>query len=29
VDLLATELREKNEPVVQAVAFQGHGVFER
>jgi len=28
VDLLATELRRKNEPLVEAVAFQGVGVFE-
>jgi len=28
VDLLATELRRKNEPLVEAVAFQGIGVFE-
>jgi len=28
VDLLTTELRRKNEPVVEAVAFQGTGVFE-
>ncbi len=28
IDLLATELRRKNEPVVEAVAFQGVGVFE-
>ena len=28
VDLLTTELRKKNEPVVEAVAFQGVGVFE-
>ena len=28
VDLLSTELRKKNEPVVEAVAFQGVGVFE-
>lgn len=28
VDLLTTELRRKNEPVVEAVAFQGVGVFE-
>ena len=28
VDLLATELRKKNEPIVEAVAFQGVGVFE-
>jgi len=28
VDLLATELRKKSEPVVEAVAFQGIGVFE-
>jgi mutual gliding-motility protein MglA len=28
VDLLATELRKKNEPIVEAVAFQGIGVFE-
>jgi len=27
-DLLATELRKKNEPIVEAVAFQGVGVFE-
>ena len=27
-DLLATELRKKNEPIVEAVAFQGIGVFE-
>jgi mutual gliding-motility protein MglA len=28
VDMLATELRKKNEPIVEAVAFQGAGVFE-
>jgi mutual gliding-motility protein MglA len=28
IDLLTTELRRKNEPVVEAVAFQGVGVFE-
>jgi mutual gliding-motility protein MglA len=28
VDMLATELRRKNEAVVEAVAFQGTGVFE-
>jgi mutual gliding-motility protein MglA len=28
VDLLSTELRKKSEPVVEAVAFQGVGVFE-
>ena len=28
VDLLATELRKKTEPIVEAVAFQGVGVFE-
>ncbi len=28
VDLLSTELRKKNEPVIEAVAFQGTGVFE-
>jgi hypothetical protein len=28
VDLLATELRRKNEAIVEAVAFQGIGVFE-
>jgi signal recognition particle receptor subunit beta len=28
VDMLTTELRKKNEPVVEAVAFQGVGVFE-
>ena len=28
VDLLATELRKKNEAIVEAVAFQGVGVFE-
>jgi hypothetical protein len=28
IDLLSTELRRKNEPVVEAVAFQGVGVFE-
>ena len=28
VDLLATELRKKNEPIVEAVAFQGIDVFE-
>ncbi|HZQ97087.1 MAG TPA: ADP-ribosylation factor-like protein [Candidatus Sulfotelmatobacter sp.] len=27
-DMLATELRKKNEPIVEAVAFQGVGVFE-
>jgi len=26
--LLPTELRNKNEPIVEAVAFQGVGVFE-
>jgi hypothetical protein len=26
--MLATELRKKNEPIVEAVAFQGVGVFE-
>jgi signal recognition particle receptor subunit beta len=28
VDMLATELRKKNEPIIEAVAFQGVGVFE-
>jgi len=28
VDMLSTELRRKNEPVIEAVAFQGTGVFE-
>jgi len=28
IDMLTTELRKKNEPVVEAVAFQGVGVFE-
>jgi len=28
VEMLTTELRRKNEPVVEAVAFQGAGVFE-
>jgi len=28
VDMLSTELRKKNEPIVEAVAFQGTGVFE-
>lgn len=28
IDLLTTELRRKNEPIVEAVAFQGTGVFE-
>ena len=28
VDMLATELRKKNEPIMEAVAFQGVGVFE-
>jgi len=28
IDLLSTELRKKNEPIVEAVAFQGVGVFE-
>jgi signal recognition particle receptor subunit beta len=28
VDMLGTELRKKNEPIVEAVAFQGVGVFE-
>jgi signal recognition particle receptor subunit beta len=28
VDLLSTELRKKNEAIVEAVAFQGVGVFE-
>ena len=28
VDILSTELRKKNEPIVEAVAFQGVGVFE-
>jgi mutual gliding-motility protein MglA len=27
-DMLATELRKKNEPIVEAIAFQGTGVFE-
>ncbi len=28
IDLLSTELRKKSEPIVEAVAFQGVGVFE-
>jgi mutual gliding-motility protein MglA len=28
VDSLKKELQRKNEPVVEAIAFQGHGVFE-
>jgi len=28
IDLLSTELRKKNEPIVEAVAFQGVGDFE-
>ena len=28
VDMLATELRKKSEPIIEAVAFQGVGVFE-
>jgi signal recognition particle receptor subunit beta len=28
IELLSTELRKKNEPIVEAVAFQGVGVFE-
>jgi signal recognition particle receptor subunit beta len=28
IDMLSTELRKKNEPIVEAVAFQGVGVFE-
>jgi signal recognition particle receptor subunit beta len=28
VDALSNELRKKNEPVVESVAFQGVGVFE-
>ena len=28
VESLAKELRRKNEPVVEAIAFQGQGVFE-
>ena len=28
IDLLSTELRKKDEPIVEAVAFQGVGVFE-
>ena len=28
VDALAKELRRKNEPVIEAVAFQGPGVFD-
>ena len=28
VDTLAKELKKKNEPVIEAVAFQGNGVFE-
>jgi len=28
VDMLSTELRKKSEPIVEAVAFQGVGVFE-
>ncbi len=28
VETLSKELRKKNEPVIEAVAFQGKGVFE-
>jgi mutual gliding-motility protein MglA len=28
VDVLGKELRKKNEPIIEAVAFQGVGVFE-
>jgi len=28
IDALTKELRRKNEPVIEAVAFQGVGVFE-
>jgi mutual gliding-motility protein MglA len=28
VDSLAKELRRKNEPIIEAVAFQGTGVFD-
>ena len=28
VDALSKELRRKNEPVMEAIAFQGNGVFE-
>ncbi len=28
VDALSKELRRKNEPVIEAIAFQGDGVFE-
>jgi signal recognition particle receptor subunit beta len=28
IDMLSTDLRKKNEPIVEAVAFQGVGVFE-
>jgi hypothetical protein len=28
VDALAKELRRKDEPVTEAIAFQGNGVFE-
>jgi signal recognition particle receptor subunit beta len=28
IDMLSTELRKKNEPIIEAVAFQGVGVFE-
>jgi hypothetical protein len=28
VDALAKELRRKDEPVMEAIAFQGNGVFE-
>jgi signal recognition particle receptor subunit beta len=28
IDMLSTELRKKNEPIVEAIAFQGVGVFE-
>jgi len=28
VPTLAKELRRKNEPVIEAIAFQGNGVFE-
>jgi signal recognition particle receptor subunit beta len=28
VDALTKQLRRKDEPVMEAIAFQGHGVFE-
>jgi signal recognition particle receptor subunit beta len=28
IEMLSTELRKKNEPIVEAIAFQGVGVFE-